>query len=57
MKDCWHTVPQMRPSFAALEERMGSMLEDDVKLVRKSNAIINLVTDESTTSAMLNFNR
>lgn len=37
MKDCWHMNPQMRPSFAALGERMGSMLEDDVKLVRKIN--------------------
>lgn len=33
MMSCWFKVPNMRPLFSELEEKIGSILSDDIKNV------------------------
>lgn len=41
MMSCWLKVPNMRPLFSELEEKIGSLLSDDMKNVR--NALLFLM--------------
>ena len=35
MKECWSEEPMSRPSFTECADRLGNVLEDTVKQVRK----------------------